>query len=698
MSVAEDLAKALTKGIGENDEKSEVTDWLNTGFPNLNMALSGRHNGGLGFGRLYEMYGPSSSGKTAIATYLMIEAQRRGGVAVFIDYERSFDLGMAVNMGLKDEFPFFIYKQPETWEEGNTQATRAAQIIRESKAIPENAPIFIVQDSIASATPKSMLYDSKGKKKEMDELTMNDTTALSRVTSTTLKVVAQLANELNATVLYLNQIRTKIGVLHGDPTCLRGDTVVPLTNGTSMKIKDIVDNKVEADVWSYNESSGEFEERKIVNWFDNGKIPDDQDWIHIKTSGVETKNGVCGMTVTPDHKVFIEDNGWCRADSVSVSDMLLTKRTTKISGTLREFIFGVFAGDCSLRKMSDRRTTANMKIQDNNDPDYARWKVDKLSPFFSFKRGNVKWKGGEGVRYDSEFTSELASYVDVSRDPLELMSKKSAMQMAIWIMDDGYMDKSRCRYTVSVKRKKNADYLDNLADMFFETWGLTSRVREREGALIFNADSSRKIAEMIAPFVPECMERKLPEEHRGKYIEFDLTNDGDKIKSAFVPVTSVSIRDRQGYRGRYDIEVESNHNYLVGNKDNGVLVHNCTPGGGAMEFYASGRISLGRTKVMETVNGDKEMTAQIIRAKITKSKHTRPFKVAELRMGFNDDGSAYFEEISVILDYLVKLDIIETAGAYVLWDGKKYHRKTLAKKIIEDGDEDKLRKMVPDYV
>lgn len=222
MSDLSALAAALNGTIGKNDDQTEVTDWLDMVYPPLNKMLSGDYAKGLPLGRIIEIYGPSASGKTLLATMAMIAAQKAGGVAIFIDWERAFQLKFAIEMGLNPDFPHFIYKRAETWEEGNMQATRAAQIIRQSKAIPANAPIVAVFDSVAAAVPKSMLYDSKGKERQIDELTMNDTTALARVTSTTLKAINQHVGNYNMTAIYLNQIRTKPGVVYGDPTTTPG--------------------------------------------------------------------------------------------------------------------------------------------------------------------------------------------------------------------------------------------------------------------------------------------------------------------------------------------------------------------------------------------------------------------------------------------------------------------------------------------
>jgi len=216
------LALALDKGIGENDDQQSVTQWIDTGNPELNRIISGSYDGGVPVGRLLETFGESSTGKTAIATKCMVQTQKMGGVAIFIDWERSFDVNLAEGFGLNTQRPYWIYIKPKTWEEGNATAIRACQIIRRSKAIPDDAPILVVGDSIASAVPESMLHDSKGNEREMDTYTMNDTTALARVTSTTLKVVAAKAEELNATFWYLNQMRLKPGVAFGDPRTTPG--------------------------------------------------------------------------------------------------------------------------------------------------------------------------------------------------------------------------------------------------------------------------------------------------------------------------------------------------------------------------------------------------------------------------------------------------------------------------------------------
>lgn len=158
---------------------------------------------------MIEVYGDASTGKTAMATDWMVRAQQMGGVAVFIDWERSFNVRLGEGFGLDTSPGRWVFSQPETWEQGNIIADEACAAIRGSGEIAEAAPIIVVFDSIASAVPRSVL------EKKLDELSMNDTTALARVISQTLKIMANRCEKYDATFVYLNQTREKPGVIYG---------------------------------------------------------------------------------------------------------------------------------------------------------------------------------------------------------------------------------------------------------------------------------------------------------------------------------------------------------------------------------------------------------------------------------------------------------------------------------------------------
>ena len=214
---AADIMNALVGVIGGNDEEATVSQFLDSGFPVLNHASASRWDAGFPVGRVIEIAGPPSSGKTAIATAAMAAAQKAGGVAGFMDHERSFSLTLAPRLGLDTTPGRLVYKKPHTFEESVAIFNLAVTTIRQKKLIAKTAPMCWVFDSLAAMVPHSVLYDDKGNLRDPQKRNMNDNTALSRATSAHFPAIAQMAEEHNVCVIFLNQLRTKIGVVFGDP-------------------------------------------------------------------------------------------------------------------------------------------------------------------------------------------------------------------------------------------------------------------------------------------------------------------------------------------------------------------------------------------------------------------------------------------------------------------------------------------------
>ena len=214
---ANDIADALAHAVGENDEAATVTHFLSTGYPELDYALSNMWDAGIAGGRMIEISGPPSAGKTAIATSIMAHAQRMGGIAGFMDHERSFSMKLAENLGLNTKPGYLTYKKPRTFEQSISICIEAAKIIRTKKLIDPKAPIVWVFDSLAAMVPQSALIDAKtGKDKEAEDRNMNDNTALARATSAHFPALAQHADEFGICMIFLNQIRIDLKVLYGD--------------------------------------------------------------------------------------------------------------------------------------------------------------------------------------------------------------------------------------------------------------------------------------------------------------------------------------------------------------------------------------------------------------------------------------------------------------------------------------------------
>lgn len=257
------LAKALQGVIGKNAERVGIKNWMTTGIPELDAALSGKfEDGGIPGGRIIEIFGPASSGKTFLATMVMRAAQQMGGIAGFSDHERSFEPKLAESLGLNinEDDGQFVYKKPETFEESILLAMHFCEQVRKQKLIPDEAPLVWVFDSVASMVPYDKLYDDKGKRRT-DRINMKDKLALATATSQNYPQLAQFAEDYNMTVLLLNQVRMKPGVMYGDPTTTPGGQAAEfyasirislgrkmITNGEAGDKKETLGQEITANV------------------------------------------------------------------------------------------------------------------------------------------------------------------------------------------------------------------------------------------------------------------------------------------------------------------------------------------------------------------------------------------------------------------------------------------------------------------
>lgn len=687
---ASGLAAALKSAFGE-DAVSAPLKFLDTGYPPLNKILSGRYDGGFALGRLYEVFGEPSTGKTALATGWMSEAQRQGGFAIFVDWERSFNLDMAKSLGLDDDPSKFIRFRPRTWEEGNVQATKACKLIRESGEIAANAPIIVVFDSIAAAIPKSQA------EKEIDEYTMNDTTALARVTSTTLKAQAQHAEDMNAIFVYLNQMRLKPGV------CVRYDTPILLGDGTWEKIGKVVHSRSAIPVVTVDTATGEVQIKPIDQFHRN---PHNGSWIQIKTSG--GKNGFRSVFFTPEHLLHTPD-GWKRADNIKVGDKINTVDNRYYSDAQHEIILGSLLGDGQIR-FGDGKSKVAQKgrlrmVHGLKQTEYLAWKARQM--------GCVAHKTALHVYADSASSQEFEIYksmVDKRKTLLSVhqiaIDRLTARAVAIWFMDDGTYSAAsgglkygEGRYNIAVKGLSAAN-LEAIAVKIAALGMGQATVKEGKG-LIFSGENAKLFGEAIQKYVPVCMAYKL---NRKLTAQGD-TNMIDPVAPRLVTyaanvleVNTKQVGDSALDKYKYDIGVGGTHTLVAG----GMVVHNCygdprtTPGGKAMEFYASGRLALGRQKIMDKgASGDKEFIGQNISIQCVKSKFTRPFQECSLRLMLEEDGLARFDVIYGMVEHLIDRGLIEYAKPRLVWDGKKYFVKEFVDMVKADNLYPDLLKMLP---
>ena len=211
------IEKSYGKGsimvLGNAPQTNDIKS-IPTGALTLDIALG---IGGLPRGRIVEIYGPESSGKTTIALHSIAEAQKLGGIAAFIDAEHALDVNYAKNLGVDIEN--LVLSQPDTGEQ--------ALAITES-LVRSNAVDIIVIDSVAALVPRAEI-----------EGDMGDTHVglLARLMSQALRKLTAIVSKTNCTVVFLNQLRQKIGVMFGNPETTTGGNALKFYASVRLDIR-----------------------------------------------------------------------------------------------------------------------------------------------------------------------------------------------------------------------------------------------------------------------------------------------------------------------------------------------------------------------------------------------------------------------------------------------------------------------------
>ena len=212
--IEKDFGKGSIMKLG--DEKIENVDVIPTGSIGLNAALG---VGGLPRGRIIEIFGPESSGKTTLAIHVIAEAQKRGGIAAFIDAEHAFDRFYAEHLGV-DVDNLWI-SQPDNGE----QALEIADQLIRSSAID-----VLVIDSVAALTPKSEIDGDMGE---------NKVGLHARLMSQALRKLTANISRTNTTCIFINQLREKIGVMFGNPETTTGGNALKFYASVRLDIRRV---------------------------------------------------------------------------------------------------------------------------------------------------------------------------------------------------------------------------------------------------------------------------------------------------------------------------------------------------------------------------------------------------------------------------------------------------------------------------
>jgi len=241
MSVNDVLAKSLADSLnkkfkdtnkvayfldGSDVTPTDIKEFISTGSSTLDLAISNRPDGGIAVGRITEINGLESSGKSLLGAHILAETQKKGGVAVYIDTETSVSQQFMEVIGL--DLNKMLYLHLETVEEIFEAIEEIVTKVRESD---KDRCVTILVDSLAAASTKI----------EMDADFDKDGYATSKaiIISKAMRKITQLIGRENVALVFTNQLRQKLGVMFGDPWTTSGGKALPFHASTRIRLKNM---------------------------------------------------------------------------------------------------------------------------------------------------------------------------------------------------------------------------------------------------------------------------------------------------------------------------------------------------------------------------------------------------------------------------------------------------------------------------
>ncbi|TNC23975.1 recombinase RecA [Amycolatopsis alkalitolerans] len=634
-----------------------------TGAIALDIALG---IGGLPRGRVVEIYGPESSGKSTMALHAVANAQKAGGIAAFIDAEHALDPEYAKALGVDTDA--LLVSQPDTGE----QALEIADMLIRSGALD-----VLVIDSVAALVPRAEIEGEMGD---------SHVGLQARLMSQALRKITGALSNSGTTAIFINQLREKVGVMFG---CFNYATRVTLADGTQEKIGKIVNQKMDVEVLSYDPVTDRVVPRKVVNWFNNGPAEEFLQFTVEKSGG----NGRAQFAATENHLIRTP-GGWRHAGELTAGDRVMAAEKELLSDQQWQVVFGSLMGDGNIS--ANRRDRAGVRFRMGHgaaQAGYLDWKVSLLGNIPCARTANAK----EAVFADFTPLPELhelrrAVYFGDGKKHLswDYLKALTPLALAIWYMDDGcFTVRSKGvqqrtaggsgRIEICVEamgadtRERLVSYLRDTHDLDVK---LTSRGARGVAVLQFSTAGTARFQQLIAPYVHPSMEYKLLPRFQG---QFKVKPEFVEPKMRPVParILDVHVKPKTRSMNRFDIEVEGNHNYFV----DGVMVHNSpetTTGGKALKFYASVRLDVRR---IETLKDSGEAVGNRTRVKVVKNKVAPPFKQAEFDILY---GQGVSREGSLI-DMGVDQGIVRKSGAWYTYEGDQLGQgKENARRFLRD--------------
>ncbi len=664
LQIERQFGKGTIMRLGE--ETRVPVEVIPTGSIALDVALG---IGGLPRGRVVEIYGPESSGKTTLALHALANAQKQGGIAAFIDAEHALDPDYAQKLGVDTDA--LLVSQPDTGE----QALEIMDMLIRSGAVD-----VVVIDSVAALVPKAEIEGEMGD---------SHVGLQARLMSQALRKITGALSQTKTTAIFINQLREKVGVMFG---CMSYGTRVTLADGTQEKIGKIVNQRMDVEVLSYDAETDSMVPRKIVNWFDNGNAEHFLQFTVAKSGG----NGRAQFAATENHLIRTP-GGWREAGELIAGDRVLAAEKHLLSGQQMQVILGALMGDGNLSpNRGDRAGTRFRMGHGAKQAEYLNWKASLLGNI-----GHSRTINAKGAVF-ADFTplpelAELhdAMYFGDGKKHLtwEYLKSLTPLALAVWYMDDGsFVVRSKGvqertaggtgRIEIVVEamspgsRERLARYLRDTRKLDVQ---LVTKGARQVSAIRFTTAASEKFQKLVAPYIHPSMDYKLLPRFRG---QFAVEPRFSPATQRLVParVLNVNVKPPTRSMRRFDLEVEGLHNYFV----DGVMVHNSpetTTGGKALKFYASVRLDIRR---IETLKDGTDAVGNRTRVKVVKNKMSPPFKVAEFDIlygvGISREGS--------LIDLGVEQGIVRKAGAWYTYEGDQLGQgKENARNFLRDNDD-----------
>jgi len=607
LQIEKQFGKGSIMKLGANTE--EQIESIPSGSLALDLALG---VGGYPRGRVIEIYGPEAGGKTTLALHAVAGVQRGGGTAAFIDAEHALDAGWARICGVNtDEL---LISQPDNGE----QALEIADTLVRSGAVD-----LVVIDSVAALVPKAEIEG------EMGESHMG---LQARLMSQALRKITGTVSKTKTTVIFINQLREKIGVMFG---CFSYGTRVTLADGSQAKIGQIVNQKRKVEVLTADLQTGEVRSAPVTNWFNNGPTKDFLAVTVHRPSG----NGRAQFGATPGHEILTPE-GFARVKDLRPGDPVMLAQLFRLSEFQWDVVRGSLLGDGSL-SLPTKPHSKGVKFRLGHgvkQRDYLKWKMSLLSNI-----PGSYWESEDGDSFwDSTLLPELhdlrrsAYKLGVKQFDEKYLASLSPLALALWYMDDGNLvirgKRESGRISICVEAM-SIDTQQRLVAMLRDRFGVESKLHDiREKAVLrMERDATDKFHDVIAPYVHTSMQYKLLPKYRGRFNVKPVFSEPER---RLIPAEIAEIKPKPPIWGggrqmcRYDLEVDGTHNYLV----DSVVVHNSpetTSGGKALKFYASIRLDV---RPIEQIKNGTDVIGRRVRVKVVKNKVAPPFRLAELEI------------------------------------------------------------------